>query len=142
MEYAEKERKSLYILGWLLLLLAAVCFTLARAWDIRITRLMLPCIFHTVTGLYCPGCGGTRAVRLLCHGHILESLYYHPFVLYGALLYAWFMLSNSIEYLSRGKMRVGMRYRKWYVALGVIILALNFVIKNGVMLIWHYPMIK
>ena len=105
-------------------------------------RPLIPCLFHTVTGLYCPGCGGTRAVRLLCQGHILESLYYHPFVLYGALLYAWFMLSNSIEYLSRGKMRVGMRYRKWYVALGVIILALNFVIKNGVMLIWHYPMIK
>lgn len=142
MEYAEKERKTLYILGWLLLLLAAVCFTLAKVCGIRITRLMLPCIFHTVTGLYCPGCGGTRAVRLLCQGHIVESLYYHPFVLYGALLYVWFMISNSIEYLSGGRVKIGMRYRKWYVVLGVIILALNFAIKNGVMLIWHYPMIK
>lgn len=142
MKYAEKERKSLYILGWLLLLLAAGYLLLSKMWGISITRLMLPCIFHTFTGFYCPGCGGTRAVRLLLKGHILESIYYHPFVLYGAALYAWFMVSNSVEYLSRGKMRIGMRYHKRYVVLAVIILIVNFLIKNGVMLIWHYPMIK
>lgn len=142
MEYVEKERKSLYILGWLLLLPAAAYLLVSEVWGIHITDLMLPCIFHAFTGLYCPGCGGTRAVRLLFEGHILESLYYHPFVFYGALLYAWFMVSNSIEYFSRGKLRVGMRYHKWYTVFAVVIIALNFILKNGVMLIWHYPMIK
>lgn len=141
MEYAEKERKSLYILGWLLLLLAGACLLLSRACGISVTRLLLPCIFHTVTELYCPGCGGTRAVRLLLEGRVLESLYYHPFVLYCAVLYGWFMVSNSAEYLSRGKLRIGMRYHRWYVVWGVVILVMNFLIKNGAMLIWHYPMI-
>lgn len=142
MEQAEKERKNLYILGWLLLLLAAAYLLAEHFWGISISSLLLPCIFHRVTGFYCPGCGGTRAVRLLLEGHILESLYHHPLVFYGVVLYVCFMLSNSIEYLSGGKFRVGMRYHKWYVTAAIIILVLNFIVKNGAMLIWHYSMIK
>jgi hypothetical protein len=29
-----------------------------------------PCPFHVLTGLYCPGCGLTRALSYLLHGHL------------------------------------------------------------------------
>ncbi len=138
---AENERKTLYCLGWLLLLLGSAYLAASKIWGISVSPFLLPCVFHTVTGFYCPGCGGTRAVRLLLEGHILESLYYHPFVLYGAVLYVWFLFSNTVEYVSRGRFRIGMRYRKRWVVLAVLILAVNFIIKNGVLLFWHYPMI-
>ena len=32
------------------------------------------CLFHEVTGLNCPGCGGTRAAYQLLHGHLLQAL--------------------------------------------------------------------
>jgi len=32
------------------------------------------CEFHQLTGLNCPGCGGTRAVYELLHGHLLRAL--------------------------------------------------------------------
>lgn len=32
------------------------------------------CLFHKLTGLYCPGCGGTRAAYQLLHGHLLLAL--------------------------------------------------------------------
>ncbi|HYA79082.1 MAG TPA: DUF2752 domain-containing protein [Candidatus Nitrosopolaris sp.] len=32
------------------------------------------CLFHTLTGLNCPGCGGTRAAYQLLHGHLLVAL--------------------------------------------------------------------
>ncbi|HEX3625081.1 MAG TPA: DUF2752 domain-containing protein [Verrucomicrobiae bacterium] len=32
------------------------------------------CEFHMVTGLYCPGCGATRASYQLLHGNILAAL--------------------------------------------------------------------
>jgi hypothetical protein len=33
-----------------------------------------PCLFHLATGLYCPGCGGTRAAYLALHGDIVGAL--------------------------------------------------------------------
>lgn len=32
------------------------------------------CQFHRLTGLNCPGCGATRAVYALLHGHFLSAL--------------------------------------------------------------------
>ncbi len=32
------------------------------------------CIFNYYTGYYCPGCGNTRALSALLHGHLGESL--------------------------------------------------------------------
>jgi len=32
------------------------------------------CEFHQLTGLNCPGCGGTRAAYQLLHGHVLRAL--------------------------------------------------------------------
>lgn len=32
-----------------------------------------PCPFHAATGLYCPGCGSTRGLHLLLHGHLLAA---------------------------------------------------------------------
>ncbi|MBQ6855594.1 MAG: DUF2752 domain-containing protein, partial [Lachnospiraceae bacterium] len=37
----------------------------------------LPCMFRMLTGLYCPGCGGTRAVKALLTGHPIQSFLYH-----------------------------------------------------------------
>lgn len=40
-----------------------------------------PCPFHSITGLYCPGCGSTRALGYLVRGLLLNSLRYNPLVL-------------------------------------------------------------
>ena len=32
------------------------------------------CMFHAATGLYCPGCGATRALYALLHGNFLLAL--------------------------------------------------------------------
>lgn len=37
-----------------------------------------PCFFPTVWHLYCPGCGGTRAVNLLLDGNLLGSVLANP----------------------------------------------------------------
>ncbi len=33
------------------------------------------CEFHELTGLNCPGCGGTRAAYQLLHGRVLQALH-------------------------------------------------------------------
>lgn len=32
------------------------------------------CLFHQLTGLDCPGCGGTRSAYALLHGNLLQAL--------------------------------------------------------------------
>ena len=60
------------------------------------------CIFHTVTGLDCPGCGSQRAASALLHGHLLDALNFNllfvavlPFVAYSAFVYSWNIFSNK-----------------------------------------------
>ena len=40
---------------------------------------LIPCIFHSVTDVPCPGCGMTRACLALTHAHFTEAWRYHPF---------------------------------------------------------------
>ena len=54
-----------------------------------------PCLFRELTGLDCPGCGGTRMVWYLVHGNIPEAARHHlvalllvPIVLYGYVVWA------------------------------------------------------
>lgn len=43
-------------------------------------RMPIPigCPFKALTGIPCPGCGGTRAVQHIFRGEILEALYMNP----------------------------------------------------------------
>ncbi|MCB1303713.1 MAG: DUF2752 domain-containing protein [Leptospiraceae bacterium] len=37
------------------------------------------CLFYSITGLPCPGCGMTRSIHYLMHGDVIHSLQYHFF---------------------------------------------------------------
>lgn len=57
------------------------------------TDLLPSCAFHEMTGLYCPGCGSTRALHYLLHGELREALRYNAlFVLVLPLLGAIFLV--------------------------------------------------
>ena len=49
-----------------------------------------PCIFFYYTHMYCPGCGGTRALFSLFKGHIIKSICYNPAVVFGAILILYY----------------------------------------------------
>lgn len=38
---------------------------------------IVPCIFNKITGLYCPGCGMTRAINSLMHFKLVEAIKYN-----------------------------------------------------------------
>lgn len=47
----------------------------------RTIKLLPPCPFHALTGIYCPGCGSTRAIHYLLIGDWRMSLRCHPLLL-------------------------------------------------------------
>lgn len=88
-----------------------------------------PCVAYSVFGIYCPGCGGTRAVNALLHGEILKSVWYHPIVLYSAVIFGTFMLTHTLERIGVPRIK-GIKFHNWYMYVAIIILVLNVIIKN------------
>ena len=132
---------DLYLSGWLIFL--AVLFIcgwrhLHAAVEItsflRILGFGSPCKIHELTGFYCPGCGGTRSVIALFHGHFLVSAVDYPLTVYTAILYLWFMISQTIQRVSRGKYGIGLRWRSGYLWVALAILLIHFVLKNVIYL--------
>lgn len=39
---------------------------------------MIPCLFHQLTGLNCPLCGGQRMVWAILHGRFNEAFHHNP----------------------------------------------------------------
>ncbi|HYX69022.1 MAG TPA: DUF2752 domain-containing protein [Terriglobales bacterium] len=57
------------------------------------------CLFHSLTGLPCPGCGLTRAFSSLLHGQGAAAFTYHPFVF---LLLPLFVIMAAHNFLPAG----------------------------------------
>ena len=81
------SRKQLTILAIpaAILLIAALAAAYAMEPGNTVQRFMPKCPFHQLTGMHCPGCGGTRAVHTLLHGHPLKSMRYNAILLPGTI---------------------------------------------------------
>jgi hypothetical protein len=51
------------------------------------------CVFHQMTGLWCPGCGLTRGAYQLLHGHVGAAMSYNIFTPLAlvTIVAAWFL---------------------------------------------------
>ncbi|WP_099466766.1 DUF2752 domain-containing protein [Konateibacter massiliensis] len=129
------DNKFLYQIGWAILAVSVLILVLLPFSPINYRLFLLPCPIYTLTGIYCPGCGGTRSVHALLHGSFLSSFRYNPIVLYCGAIYAWYMISNTIEYVSKHKIKIGMKYRDIYLWIGLGILLAFFVLRNFLLLV-------
>lgn len=124
------EENALYYIGWCIIGLLIVLGMVFVLWHDRLEKVLPPCLLHAITGYYCPGCGGTRAVMYLLQGKFLKSAVYHPLVMYTAVVGGWFMVSQTVERLSKGKAAIGMGYRDIWLWIALALLGINFIIKN------------
>ena len=132
--FMKQERKAfIWINVGCILLFAGLMIWKYCPW---VQLLNTQCVFHEYLHLYCPGCGGTRAVYALLRLDVLESFICHPIVLYCALVFIDYYVGAIITLIRHN----GKRYyylRTWfcYVALGIVIL--NFVLKNVLLVAFH-----
>ncbi len=117
----------------IILFAAAVLFLLKYGSDLH---QMIPiCFFYRLTGYYCPGCGGTRAVVALLHGHPIQSLRCHPFVGYGAVIVSGFWLRRTAELFTGRRIQI-MRLKPVYLYGALVIVILQWIVKNWILYTW------
>ena len=145
MEQKEQRQieQTLYRIGLCLPCIGAALFSVRR-WlpGAVLNMVFLPCMFHKATGLYCPGCGGTRAVLALLEGQILQSFFYHPIVVCSAALYLWFMLSHTVEHLSGRRLKIGLPYRNAYLYAALAVIVINTAVKNIALTAFRVDLLK
>lgn len=95
----------------------------------------MPCLFHALTGLYCPGCGGTRALVYLLHGQVGQSLIYHPLILYGVLVVA-VQAATRLAAKRCGKPQYCLGHEPLFIWIGVGIILVNWVVKNVLLVLF------
>ena len=90
----------------------------------------VPCVFHEITGLYCPGCGSGRAVYSALHGHIKEAFQYNVMLFILGIPATLVLIYEYVRlFISRKKLPPVVVPRKVAIALTVVVF-LFFVARN------------
>jgi hypothetical protein len=86
------------------------------------------CPFLFVTGRYCPGCGGLRAIHDLFHGELTAALSSNVLVVLMVPLGLLLWLCWTGNLLSDKD--IGIRFRAWWGWAGVAVMLVFWVLRN------------
>ncbi len=93
------------------------------------------CNFYTLTHLYCPGCGGTRAVFSLLRLDIISAVRYNIAVPFGIFVYLYYNIRGFVE--AYRKNDEYFKKQKYILCIvWAFVLVLNFVLKDILLLAW------
>ena len=98
------------------------------------------CLFKDTLHIYCPGCGGSRALIALLRFDFKESFILFPPLLIGALIvleldvrFTLCAIKSSEKYVAR------YTYRRFYILVAALIL--NFALKNILLVFFRIDLI-
>lgn len=63
----------------------------------------IPCMFHQLTGLYCSGCGSSRALRSVLHLDFYQAFRYNALFTVGLPFMGVYFGGLAISYIRFGK---------------------------------------
>jgi len=122
------QRRTRRTLG-LLVLIAVVVLVILWFVDPRQSDIGY-CGMKEMTGLDCPGCGGTRATHVLLHGGFLEAFRYNAY--WAATWPLWIYITASVIVdILFGKMLPGrLHTRPWFWIVTMSLLMLFGLVRN------------
>ena len=104
--WADERRLAAATLLGLAVVVAAVC--VGKPGE---SLCLPPCPFHALTGLYCPGCGSTRMLYYLVHGHPLLAMRENALAM---VVLPWVIFTLCRQVLADPDPRIGTRgTRRW-----------------------------
>lgn len=126
-----------YVIGICVFFITGITALIIKGIAVRYNiNILTECQFRHLTGLYCPGCGGTRAFIYLIHGNIPKSILYHPLVIYAVVLTTVFYVSQTLRFLTHGGVK-GIHLKYFYLYIALFLVVANFLIKNIILIARH-----
>lgn len=88
------------------------------------------CLFHTITHLYCPGCGSQRSLSALLHGDVKKALSSNllfmlslPLIVYSAIVY-------TLNIFGRKAIKQKFVYSPLFIKVCLYIVIFFFILRN------------
>jgi hypothetical protein len=135
-ERAFREKKSIRIIAVISLLIVILASALI-IWYIGIeSSTGYICMLHAITGLNCPGCGGTRMLDSLLHFKFYQAFRYNPFIFVTSPILAVAYIYESIQYIKYCRTSKYIEYTLISYAIGLVIFG---VIRNIWIFNWLSP---
>lgn len=91
---------------------------------------IIPCLFNRWTGLYCTGCGATRALHALLHGHLLQALDYNLFMIMTLPLVGYALLAYWLKRLLNRPVLPMLKDYRWLMIVLVIFAVVFLILRN------------
>ena len=132
----EKKKRTIIVI---ILFISAILFLLIYKRINNTYHIGIPCIFHKITRLYCPGCGMTRAIFSLLNLDIKQAIRNNilvvlvmPFIAIYVINYAYIWINN----LKKDPSRIFPKWL-WY---ALLIITITFgIIRNIKYFYWLNP---
>ncbi len=134
----QKERDLRFLRKTVLIITAAGLAAIAACYlyltlNPRFVLSFPTCGMNRLLHIYCPGCGGTRALKALLQGKFLTSLRANPLVLWGSLLALLQYLRAIRALILRDPYACPIRSWSW---ISIIAIALALFILRNILLIF------
>ena len=139
--YNFKFSRNCYYVFLGIIAVFVICIVILYILQISVTDIYpYPCLLFDKMWLYCPGCGGTRAVDYLIKGEWLLSFKYHPVVLYSFFFVTSYVVSHTLNIFTKGKIKA-MQFNPVYFYVMIAIILIQCIIKNILVIVFQIHLI-
>lgn len=120
MREAFQTKRSARIIA---VLTGAVIAVAAAGYLFFIIRTSIRCLFHIITGLYCPGCGAGRASYSILHGRFYMAFRYNPMYVTLLPFLGMYIVARLIDWILTGGNHVDQKINQkvLYVVLVIVV---------------------
>lgn len=140
--FISRQKKLLlfFIINASLALAAIALVIVAKITSENALSELTDCPAHKLFGLYCPFCGGTRAIGSLLKGDVLASLTYNPAILPGIVAFIGYDIVVFKNIITNKSPIIHIHKPVW-ISL-VVILLINWIVRNMLLLVWNIDYIS